>query len=59
MQKTPDEVKKALVCCIETKCYRCPYFTCLNEYCLASLQRDALALIQQYEPNPAKEMGSA
>lgn len=55
MQKTPDEVKKALVCCIETKCDRCPYFTCLNEYCLTSLQRDALSIIQQYEPKAAKE----
>ena len=53
MDKTPDEIKKGLECCISSidtrHCARCPYGdgTCRND--LDSLEKDALAYIQQLE----------
>ena len=49
--KTPDEIKKGLETCIG-KCTgnkpHCPYDTC-GDGCMDSMNRDALAYIQQLE----------
>lgn len=45
MMKTPDEIKKGLVCCIENnECKYCPYLGNCNE-----LEEDALDYIKQLE----------
>lgn len=51
LSKTPEEIKKGLEVCIG-KCVgdkpHCPYHTC-GDGCMDSMNRDALALIQQLE----------
>lgn len=51
MSKTPEEIKKGLETCIG-KCTgnkpHCPYHSC-GDGCMDSMNRDALALIQQLE----------
>ena len=46
--KSPEEIRKGLECCVdlEGKCFECPYN---NGHCDDSLERDALAYIQQLE----------
>ena len=46
--KSPEEIRKGLECCIDPdgNCFECPYN---NGFCDASLERDALAYIQQLE----------
>ena len=48
MQKTADEIKKGLECCIEMcSSGNCPYFE--DPECTTSVKKDALAIIQQLE----------
>ena len=58
MQKTHDEIKKGLECCMdhEGTCELCPY---ADGECRAfeQLSKDALALIQQLEAQNAKLSG--
>ena len=54
MQKTPNEIKTGLECCISDTygCNeKCPYFTSLSNGvdCAVKMHADALALIQQLE----------
>ena len=62
--KTPEEIKKGLETCIG-KCIgnkpHCPYHSC-GDGCMDSMNRDALALIQQLEAEKGelkRELGSA
>lgn len=45
--KTPDEIKRGLECCKDTRCEGCPYFDI--HHCAAENGLDALALIRQLE----------
>ena len=52
--KTPEEIKKGLWCCanndISAHCGNCPYNRGTGDHgCIAELNADALALIQQLE----------
>ena len=54
--KSPDEIKKAIECCWQTRwkegfavCNDCPYLGTLIPACKEALERDALAYIQQLE----------
>lgn len=57
--KTPEEIKKGLETCIG-KCTgnkpHCPYHSC-GDGCMDSMNRDALAYIQQLEAQNAELLG--
>ena len=53
MERTPEEIKKALKCCIQHNCTECPY----NDerlICRVYRNKDAIALIQQLEAEKAE-----
>ena len=54
--KTPDEIKKGLVCCVTDGCDRCPYEECNRVFADARVEctLDALKYIQRLE----KHIGS-
>lgn len=59
MQKTPDEIKKGLECCISDTygCNeKCPYFNSLSNGvdCAVKMHADALALIQRLQDENAQ-----
>ena len=59
MQKTPDEIKKGLECCMdyqnctEGEDPQCPYYDA--QRCMEALLADALALIQQLQAENAEK----
>lgn len=55
MNRTPEEVKKGLECCLEEHaCVRCPYDDCDEGWhCVVERDEDALAYIKQLEDGAA------
>ena len=52
MNKTPEDIKKGLECCLEDFCKNCPYERIT--VCTESVKEDAIALIQQLEAQVPK-----
>jgi hypothetical protein len=49
MQRTPEEIKKGLECCVaRLSCEGCPYYTG-DPSCLGKMRKDLFFLIQQLE----------